>query len=177
MVKDEFPEDIAQNTPSRTDATELHVPNSLLDSTSSSSLPKKTPKQALQQQNKPTSSLKDIRFFAEYWQGKQQDFIERSPTWGPFAINKYSAIQQDLAKRVPLIGLSDIDVKKAEVPLRILRKRQEDMRARKSWMQVWEEERTEKGENAGVKKESVTKFGGGDVLSGLEKSLGARRRA
>jgi hypothetical protein len=156
--QDEFPEDVAQNVPSRTDATELHAPNSLLESTSYASLQKNVGTKALQQQNETTPSFKDIRFFAEYWRGNQQDFLERSPTWGPFAVNKNSATQQDLAKRVPLVGMSDINVHKREVPLRILRKKQEELRAKKSWMQIWEEGRAEQGKNVGIgmaKEESV----------------------
>ncbi|KAE9976903.1 hypothetical protein EG328_002363 [Venturia inaequalis] len=161
--RDEFSGDIAQNTPSRTDATELHTPNSLLDSGFSTPLEPQTSSKPSsephQQRNKRSSStLKDMRCFVEYWRGNQQDFLERSPTWGPFTVHKDNAVQQDLERRVPLVGLSDINVQKREVPLRILRKRQEEMRERKSWMQIWEEGRRESGE--GLRREAK-ELGGG----------------
>lgn len=161
------------------DATELHAPNSLLDSTSSTLLRESSAKDALHQKHEYTSSLKDIRMMAEHWRGNHQDFIERSPTWGPFRINTGSATQQDLAKRVPLIGLSDIDVKKAEVPIRILRRRQEELKKRKDWTRIWEEGKTQGGADAAVKepgKHSVNELGGGDALPGLENTLGTKRR-
>jgi hypothetical protein len=83
-----------------------------------------------------------------------------------------------LERRVPLLGLSDINVQK-EVPLRIIRKRQEEMKVRKSWMQIWEEGKVERGENAAVegpKRESVTKLGGGGALSGSDQNLSGKRR-
>lgn len=145
--RDEFPEDITHNEPSRTDATELHSPNSLLDTGFAPSPQPNTTKPASQQKPRHTSTLKDMRFLAEYWQGNQQDFLERSPTWGPFTINKNSAVQQDLERRVPLVGLSDINIQKKEVPLRILRKRHEEIKARKTWLQIWHEGKAERGEN------------------------------
>lgn len=87
--------------------------------------------------------------------------MERSPTWGPFTISKNNAVQQDLERRVPLVGLSDINVQKREVPLRILRKRQEEMRERKSWMQIWEEGRKERGQSIEGPRRDMKELGGG----------------
>ncbi|QDS70642.1 hypothetical protein FKW77_000867 [Venturia effusa] len=163
-ARDEFPEDIAQNSPSRTDATELHAPNSLLDTGFSTPLQSEKPsKPAPQQQTKTrrdASVLKDMRLFVEYWRGNQQDFLERSSAWGSFTVNRNSAVQQDLERRVPLVGLSDIHVQRREVPLRVLRKRQEELRARKSWRQVWEEGRRERGESVEGPRRDVKDFSG-----------------
>lgn len=70
-------------------------------------------------------------------------------------------MQQDLERRVPLVGLSDINVQRREVPLRILRKRQEEMRERKSWIEIWEEGERERGE---VTRRNAKEFGGGRRL-------------
>jgi hypothetical protein len=104
--------------------------------------------------------------------------VERSPTWGSFNVNTHGAVHQDLVRRVPLFGLSDIHTHGYEVPLRVLRKRHDEMKARKSWMQIWEEGKVERGENAsfdGPERKTVKELGGGDALSGLDNSLDARR--
>lgn len=49
-----------------------------------------------------------------------RDHINTNPYNGPFVVDKKSAIQEDLAKRVPLIGLSDVNLKKTEKPWRTL---------------------------------------------------------
>lgn len=56
------------------------------------------------------------------------------------------------------MGLSDINVQKREVPIRILRKRQEEMRGRKSWMQIWEDGRRESVEGP---RRDLKELGGG----------------
>lgn len=58
-----------------------------------------------------------------------RDNINVNPYNGPFAVDKKSAIQEDLAKRVPLLGLSDTNLKKLEKPWRVL---------------LWEREREKK---------------------------------
>ncbi|TID26949.1 hypothetical protein E6O75_ATG01442 [Venturia nashicola] len=162
--REEFPEDIAQKAPSRTDATELHTPNSLTTGSSTPPQPRSSSNSSSQsqQQNirRRSSTFKDMRCIAEYWRGNQQDFLERSPTWGPFTVYTDNAVQQDLVRRVPLVGLSDINVQKRDVPLRILRKRQEEMRGRKSWMEIWKEGRRERGESAEGLKREVKESGG-----------------
>ena len=53
------------------------------------------------------------------------------------------------------------------------------MKVRKSWMQIWEEGKAERGENAaveGTRRESVTKLGSGDALSRLDQNLSGKRR-
>jgi len=139
--KTEFPDDIAQSEPSRTDAQELHAPNKLLDSTSRSESQHESPSnyESPEPRTKSQPMIKDFRVQAEVWLGKQQDFIERNPLWGEFKLNTYSAIQQDLARRVPLIGLSDLEFNKAEVPVRILRKRQEELGKKKTLSSMWRE--------------------------------------
>lgn len=59
------------------------------------------------------------------------------------------------------MGLSDINVQKREVPIRILRKRQEEMRGRKSWVQIWEEGRRERGESVVGPRKGSKELGGG----------------
>lgn len=49
-----------------------------------------------------------------------RDHINVSHYHGPFAIDSKSAIQEDLAKRVPLPGLSDLNFRRPDKPWRIL---------------------------------------------------------
>lgn len=49
-----------------------------------------------------------------------RDHLNANPYNGPFVVDSKSAVQQDLAKRVPLIGLSDVNLKKPEKPWRVL---------------------------------------------------------
>lgn len=69
---------------------------------------------------------------------KLRDMVDEHPYNGPFAINSKSAIQLDLAKRVPLIGLSEVDLKKAQKPPRLLHKEQDKEKRRKSLRQMYE---------------------------------------
>jgi hypothetical protein len=69
-----------------------------------------------------------FRVNADVWRGKHRDWLERHPFWGNFQPRKTSLVAQDLAKRVPLQGLVDIDAKgMREIPLRILNRRKEGM--------------------------------------------------
>lgn len=49
-----------------------------------------------------------------------RDHLNVNPYNGTFAVDTKSAIQEDLAKRVPLVGLSDLNLKKEEKPWRVL---------------------------------------------------------
>ena len=79
------------------------------------------------------------RVTADRWRGSHQDYLERSQFWGPFRVDKRSMIHQDLAKSVPIVGLSDINLKRKDIPIRILLKRREEVKGQKPLMQIWEE--------------------------------------
>jgi hypothetical protein len=72
----------------------------------------------------------EFRVSAEVWLGKHDDYLERSAYWGPFRVDTRSRIQQDLRRRVPLVGLSDIHNLKNYPWLRMLRTRQAEMENR-----------------------------------------------
>ncbi|TKA81721.1 hypothetical protein B0A49_00610 [Cryomyces minteri] len=73
------------------------------------------------------------------------DYISRERFHGPFQIDTKSAIQEDLAKRVPLnmLGISDIGIMHPSLnpnkPERIVSKQRVKDRTRKSLRRLWEE--------------------------------------
>jgi hypothetical protein len=69
-----------------------------------------------------------------------RDHVERAEYHGRYAIDTKSAIQQDLAKRVPILGLSCWEWRKPEKPNRLWQ-RLRDGETRKTLMEVWEEGR------------------------------------
>jgi len=49
-----------------------------------------------------------------------RDHIESGPYHGTFSVDHKSVAQEDLVKRVPLIGLSDVNIRKPEKPWRVM---------------------------------------------------------
>lgn len=85
-----------------------------------------------------------FRVKANVWQGKHRDWLERHPFWGSFKTEKRGSVQQDLSQRVPLVGLSDINIKgKPEVPIRVLLKRKEQYANKPTLREMMEELRAE----------------------------------
>lgn len=75
-----------------------------------------------------------------------RDHINASSYHGPFAVDRKSAVQEDLAKRVPLVGLSEINLKKSEKPWRVLAwERERDRKERKSLRQMLSEAAVQTG--------------------------------
>lgn len=70
-----------------------------------------------------------------------RDHIDKSHRHNRFMVDGATAIQQDLARRVPLVGLSCWDWRKPEMPERIVKKTRQAEGERKSLMEVWEEGR------------------------------------
>ena len=69
-----------------------------------------------------------------------RDQVDRAEYHGRFVIDTKSAIQQDLAKRVPTLGLSAWEWRKPEKPDRVVQ-RLRGGEKRKSLMEIWEEGR------------------------------------
>lgn len=69
-----------------------------------------------------------------------RDQIDRAEYHGRFVVDTKSAIQQDLAKRVPTLGLSAWEWRKPEKPDRVVRRMREG-EGRRSLMEIWEEGR------------------------------------
>lgn len=69
-----------------------------------------------------------------------RDQVDRAEYHGRFMIDTKSAIQQDLAKRVPTLGLSAWEWRKPEKPDRVVQKMRGGERGR-SLMEIWEEGR------------------------------------
>jgi hypothetical protein len=80
----------------------------------------------------------EFRVSADVWNGKHEDYLERSAYWGPFQVDTRSRIQQDLKRRVPLLGLSDIHNLKNYPFLRHLRIRQQEMASRMTVREYFE---------------------------------------
>ncbi|KAL1304532.1 hypothetical protein AAFC00_003514 [Neodothiora populina] len=75
-----------------------------------------------------------------------RDHINVNPYNGPFAIDSKSAIQEDLAKRVPHVGLSDVDLKREEKPWSVLRRESSyEGKQRKTLRQMLEASREKTG--------------------------------
>jgi hypothetical protein len=69
-----------------------------------------------------------------------RDQVDRAEYHGRFMIDTKTAIQQDLAKRVPTLGLSCWEWRKPEKPDRLVQ-RMRSGEARKSLTEIWEEGR------------------------------------
>ena len=69
-----------------------------------------------------------------------RDQVDRAEYHGRFTINTKSAIQQDLAKRVPTPGLSAWEWRKPEKPDRVVQRTRSGEK-RRSLMEIWEEGR------------------------------------
>ncbi|KAF1353751.1 hypothetical protein BDV97DRAFT_122453 [Delphinella strobiligena] len=66
------------------------------------------------------ASTREYQLVVNHSTMHHRDHINVHPYNGPFAIDTKSAIQEDLAKRVPLIGLSEVNLKKNDKPWRAL---------------------------------------------------------
>jgi hypothetical protein len=72
---------------------------------------------------------------AEPWQGNHRNYLQQTPLWGPFEITP-TVVQKDLERVVPMIGLSDIDVRRDSPPPRVLHRWSETMARRKTLRQM-----------------------------------------
>jgi hypothetical protein len=88
-----------------------------------------------------------------------RDAVDRTEYHGRFAIDGRTSIQQDLAGRVPALGLSCWDWRKGNKPERmVLKMRTQEVR--RSLQEVWEEgRRPEEMEEAGKRREQVNEVG------------------
>jgi hypothetical protein len=88
-----------------------------------------------------------------------RDAVDRTEYHGRFAIDGRTSIQQDLAGRVPALGLSCWDWRKGNKPERmVLKMRTQEVR--RSLQEVWEEGRTpEEMEEVGKRREQVNEVG------------------
>lgn len=90
---------------------------------------------------KPTSRIFQLQ--ANSARAQFRDLIDLGHYHGSFAIDTKSAIQDDLGKRVPMVGLSAWDWRAKEKPWRIMRREKEQEREgpgrRKSLRELYEE--------------------------------------
>ena len=94
------------------------------------------------QPEKPFETLRWFHLTVDLLRTDQREYVERQPLYNTFAPAK-SMAQEDLAKSVPHVGLSDVSVrhKSARTPNRILNKQAKAMTDRKTLKQIWEETR------------------------------------
>jgi len=90
-----------------------------------------------------------------------RDAIDRTQYHGRFAIDGKSSIQQDLASRVPALGLSCWEWRKPNKPERMVLKMR-TREARKSLKEIWEEgRRPEEEEEEASRREGLDRLLGG----------------
>lgn len=66
-----------------------------------------------------------------------QGHIQRQPYYWGFTSSGKSFAEEDLAKSVPLKGMSSISTNAPEIPLRVVRKKAEETGSRKTPRQLW----------------------------------------
>ena len=66
------------------------------------------------------TSSRDYQLLINMAAMNHRDHVNVNPYNGPFAVDTKSAVQQDLAKQVPMLGLSDVNLRKQEKPRRVL---------------------------------------------------------
>jgi hypothetical protein len=82
-----------------------------------------------------TTNPVQFQLTAEPWQGNHRNYLQQTPLWGPFEITP-TVVQKDLERVVPMIGLSDIDVRRDSPPPRVLHRWSETMARRKTLRQM-----------------------------------------
>ena len=94
------------------------------------------------QSENPSKTLRWFHLTVDLLRTDQREYVERQPLYNTFAPAR-SMAQEDLAKSVPHVGLSDVSVrhKSARTPNRILNKQAKAMADRKTLKQMWEETR------------------------------------
>jgi hypothetical protein len=85
-----------------------------------------------------TATAVQFQLTAEPWEGNHRNYLQQTPLWGPFEITP-NIVQKDLERIVPMIGLSDIDVRRDSPPPRVLHRWSETMARRKTLRQMHEE--------------------------------------
>jgi hypothetical protein len=75
---------------------------------------------------------------AEVWKGKHRGYLERMPFWGSFRVMP-SMIQKHLEKRVPLVGMSDVQMHKPVHPLGFLLRTSQKLAKAKTLKQLYED--------------------------------------
>jgi hypothetical protein len=75
---------------------------------------------------------------AETWKGKHRGYLERTPFWGSFKIVP-SMVQKHLENRVPLPGLSEINMFKPAQPLGFLLRNSKNLAKQKTLMEMYED--------------------------------------
>nr|POE79724.1 hypothetical protein CFP56_07789 [Quercus suber] len=68
-----------------------------------------------------------------------RDQINMSHFHGPFALDTKSAAYEDLVKRVPIVGQSDLHWRAEQKPWKILAREQQEKETRVKLMDLWEE--------------------------------------
>lgn len=82
-------------------------------------------------------SAKEFKLIADVSTMDHQKYLELSPYYYGFNIRK-NLITDDLAKSVPLRGLSEHNPKNTEAPVRIVQRRAADVANRKTLRQLWQ---------------------------------------
>lgn len=87
----------------------------------------------------PGSAERQIQLQINLSTMHHRDHINANPYNGPFSVDTKSVIQEDLAKRVPTLGLSDVNLKKPEKPWKVLLwEREREKKQRKTLRQMLE---------------------------------------
>jgi len=89
-------------------------------------------------EQKAEEGIVQFKITATPFKGNQRSYLEYTPYWGPFKI-RHSMIQRDLAKDVPVLGLSDVDVHKRAAPLWSINKLRWQLGKKRSLRELYDE--------------------------------------
>lgn len=89
----------------------------------------------------PTNAprMREFEVTAEMSTFHHQGHIERQAHYGGFNVEMKTLVAEDLAASVPLLGMADVLTREVEVPLRIQKRRAEELARVKSLREMWEE--------------------------------------
>ncbi|KAI9705948.1 MAG: hypothetical protein M1836_005354 [Candelina mexicana] len=117
--------------PSSTDTS--HQPPSTNDASTRSIYTPPSPSNALNR------GLQEFQLSADISHFNHRAYIERQPHYAGFKPDMKSIVAEDLATSVPLSGLSDLCLRKAEVPVRVVNRKAQELAKRKTLREIWEE--------------------------------------
>lgn len=86
-----------------------------------------------------THQLREFHLTADISHFNHRAYIERQPHCAGFSPDQKSIAAEDLAQSAPLLGLSNLCLRKAEVPMRVINKRSQELAQRKTLTELWEE--------------------------------------
>jgi len=88
--------------------------------------------------------VRDVTVRATRWRGNHERYLEHTPFWGKFRVDA-SMMQSHLAKRVPMLGLSDVAVQRPSKPQFLVKERASELKREPALMELYELSKREGG--------------------------------